>query len=122
MPAGVAGIDARQKWMANAQLLAADATRTIQAAKASPVFIVVRQVQIIIRTSAAQAITIQDASGVVVLGVIEASAAVGVIRTIGPFEKGIPLPAGQALVALPAAAGPAAAINAEGYYDGFTSV
>lgn len=121
MSAGVAGVDSRQRWgTVNVQLLAADSAKTIQAARTSPIQITVKFIEVIIRTSAAQAIDIQDASGAVVFGTIPASAAVGAKFTFGPYETGVDLPAGQALRAIPVAPGPAAAINAEGYFEGIS--
>lgn len=113
--------DIRQPWVARVRLLAADASRTIyNGATLGNALIAVIYIEVVITTAAAQLITIRSTNSDVVYGVIPASAPVGSMYKFGPYIPGLLHPAAlNGLVAVPAAAGPAAEIYAEGYVEGY---
>lgn len=104
------------------RLATTDASKVILANPGSPLDpILVRYLQVIIVTAAAQAITVRDESSTKILLVIPASAAAGTKFELGPFDEGIRLTAGDDLVIAPAAVGPACDVIADGYYGGATA-
>jgi hypothetical protein len=95
-------------------MAAADATKTLVAAKAGRSIVITHFVYHVI-TSAAQLVTV--AAGSMVVKRIGASEAVGSEGFIGPMEYGLVGQSGSALIATPAAAGPAVDFVGEGYYQ-----
>lgn len=102
-----------EPWSAEVTMAAGDATKTILAAKTGKKTVVTHLVYHVI-TSAAQAVDI--AIGTMNVKRIAASEAVGSEGFIGPMDYGLVGASGTALVATPAAAGPAIHFVAEGYY------
>jgi hypothetical protein len=94
-------------------LAAADATKTLVAAKAGRAIVVTHLVYHVI-TSAAQLVTV--AAGSTVVKRVGVSEAVGSEGFVGPMEYGLVGQVGSPLVATPAAAGPAVDFVGEGYY------
>lgn len=95
-----------------------DTSKTLQAKNTNTsAFIRVKQILVTVVTAAAQVLTIRSSDSAVILLVIPASTAAGTQFRVGPFEKGIALPANTDLVAA-STAGPAFDITAETYFDG----
>lgn len=95
-------------------LAAADASKTLVAAKTGRSIVITHFVYHVI-TSAAQLVTV--AAGTTVVKRIGVSEAVGSEGFVGPMEYGLIGQSGQALIATPAAAGPAVDFVGEGYYQ-----
>ena len=91
--------------VARSALLAADTTRTMVAAPSAGVQIRVFKIWYSSVTSAAQAVTV--AAGATTLLRLGASVASGQTPSTGWLENGVLMPAATALIATPAAAGPA---------------
>ena len=94
-------------------LAAGDATKTLKAAPGTGKSLVIMRWSYRSTTSAAQAITLADGS--TNLDVLEASIAVGTLKEGPRLEVGVKLATNAALVATPAAAGPAGIFIVEGY-------
>lgn len=94
-------------------LAAGDATKTLKASPGTGKALVITKWSYRSTTLAAQAITLAD--GTTNLDVFEASIAVGTIKEGPRLEVGVKLAAASALVATPAAAGPAGIFIVEGY-------
>lgn len=106
--------DVNENFSFSVTLAAADATKTLVAAKAGRSIVITHLVFRVI-TSAAQLVTV--AAGSTVVKRIGVSEAVGAEGFIGPMAYGLIGQSGQALVATPAAAGPAIDFVGEGYYQ-----
>lgn len=107
----------RRPFCVTVAMVAADATKTLVAAPAAGLSLVITKWSYRSTTSAAQAITL--AGGATTIDVFAASLVVGTL-TEGPncLEIGVQLPAATALIATPAAAGPAGRFIVEGYIIG----
>lgn len=95
-------------------LAAGDATKTLVAARTGRCIVITHLVYDVI-TSAAQLVTV--AAGTTVVKRIAPSVAVGAEGFVGPMDYGLVGQSGSALVATPAAAGPAIDFVGEGYYQ-----
>lgn len=104
----------RENWSAEITLGAADANKTLLAAKTGRKTVVTHLVARVL-VSAAQAITI--AIGSVAVCKIGASEAVGSESFFGPAEYGLVGDSGTAVVITPAGVGPSLHVRAEGYYE-----
>ena len=102
-----------QPWSAAVAFATGDSSKTIKAAPGAGKALVVVQVAVYISTAAAQAFDIEETGGAVEVAKFAASAAGS---HVGPrLEKGIQLTANTALSYVPASAGPAGLVVAEGY-------
>lgn len=104
----------QENWSAEVTLLAADATKTLLAARTGRRIVVTHLVchQIV---SAAQAVNITI--GTVTVKRIGVSEAVGSEGFIGPMERGLVGDISTALLIVPTVAGPSVHVVAEGYYE-----
>lgn len=102
-------------WQSNGVLAAADAAKDIRVAPGANKYLVVTYCRIRVAVAAAQAVTVQDDSGTVILIEIPASAT-------GEFTfesaKGVRLTVNEKFEIVPAAAGPKIRFYAEGYIEG----
>lgn len=106
--------EGRQPWNAVVDLLAADVSRSIKAAPGVGKKLVITLWSYTGVTSAAQLMTLQDTTGTIV-GRLPASIAAGTRVDSPPMEVGITLHENELLKIVPAAAGPAGLVVAEGY-------
>jgi len=94
-----------------------DGGKTIITAPAAHKAIVLTKLVAIVRTAAAQAVTIRDSTSAITIYVIAASTAAGTaIIIVDNDDDGIPLPVGANLVAANTA-GPAVDFNWEAYTE-----
>jgi len=105
--------DVQAPWCACVAFVAGDATKVIKAAPGAGKALVITRLHTNITTSAAQVISIGD--GTTILQNLAASQAVGPVPGSISLEEGVELAANTALSYLPAAAGPAGFVIAEGW-------
>jgi len=115
------GSQQRRTWSSGVLLGAADAVKEILPAPPGTTpgdrtRIVVSYCMVLSLISAAQAVDIESNDAAVEILKLAASFAVGA-TVVYDGEKGIGLPANQALVIKPAAVGPSVWVIAEGYYE-----
>lgn len=106
-------LQAYQSFSASVELAAGDSSKTLVAAVTGKQIVVTTLVAQIF-TAAAQLVTI--AAGSTTVAKIASNQAVGTYEIVPGLRKGIAGQAGSALVATPAAAGPAISFIVEGYY------
>lgn len=106
-------LDNLERWSAEVTLAAADATKTLLAAKAGRVTVVTHLVSHVL-VAAAQAVDIK--MGTVMIRRVAISEGVGSESFIGPMDYGLPGPVSTAITIVPTAPGPSVHVVAEGYY------
>lgn len=94
-------------------LAAADTTKTLVTVRSTSHTIFIQRLTYVPTTVNAQAITIKDATTGEKYGLIPASQATPYVLDFG--EEGIAVTAGESLLGVPAAAGPAGTFSIEGY-------
>lgn len=104
--------DTQQPWCVAVAFAAGDATKVIKAAPGAGKALVITRIYMTITTSAAQTIGLGD--GTTLLQAFAASLAVGPAPVMA-LEEGVELAANTAFSYLPAAAGPAGFVIAEGW-------
>jgi len=102
-----------QPWCVGVPFLAADATKAIRVSPGAGKALVITSIVISITTSAAQAIDLEGVGGAVEVIKLPASLPVGIYSF--NLEVGIQLTANVGFSYIPAGAGPAGFIIAEGY-------
>lgn len=105
--------DVQAPWCAVVAFIAGDVSKVIKAAPGANKALVVTRWQVVITTSAAQTFNVGD--GTTNLASFAASVAVGPTTPSPSLEEGVELLANTALSYLPAAAGPAGYVIAEGW-------